>query len=79
LRITDRILDAMGLQTKALDASTWPADLLAAPTLSGVSVTPETALSVPAVTHAVVLISGAVGALPLALNRTEGQGGWAPK
>lgn len=74
MRITDRILDAMGLQTKALDASTWPADLLAAPTLAGVSVTPETALSVPAVANAVALISGAVGALPLALYRTEGQG-----
>lgn len=74
MRITDRILDAMGLQTKALDASTWPADLLAAPTLAGVSVTPETALSVPAVANAVALISGAVGSLPLALYRIEGQG-----
>ncbi|CAJ0861886.1 hypothetical protein AMST5_01438 [freshwater sediment metagenome] len=74
MRITQKILDAFGLQTKALTPDTWPADLLAAPTLSGVSVTPETALSVPAVANAVSLISGAVGSLPLTLYREDGQG-----
>jgi HK97 family phage portal protein len=61
-------------EEKALTPDVWPADLLAAPTLSGVSVTPESALSVPAVANAVSLISGAIGTLPLALYREEGQG-----
>jgi HK97 family phage portal protein len=61
-------------EEKALTPDVWPADLLAAPTLAGVSVTPETALSVPAVANAVALISGAIGSLPLALYREEGQG-----
>jgi hypothetical protein len=70
--ITDRILGSFNLQpstfnlqTKGLDASTFPTDLLSAPTLANVSVTPESALGVPAVINAVSLISGALGSLPL--------------
>lgn len=61
-------------EEKALTPDVWPADLLAAPTLSGVSVSPETALTVPAVSNAVSLISGAIGTLPLTLYKDEGQG-----
>ena len=74
LRITDRILDAFGLTTKALTADTFPLDLLAAPTLAGVSVTPESALGVPAVSNAVSLISGALASLPLEIFREENGG-----
>lgn len=72
------ILDQFGtpidFEAKALDASTWPADLLSAPALSGVSVTPQSALSVPSVANAVSLISGAIGTLPLRIMRDQGKG-----
>lgn len=62
------------LEEKALDSTVFPTDLLASPTLSGPSITPETALSVPAVANAVALISGAIGTLPLYLYREENGG-----
>jgi len=62
------------LTEKALTPENWPLDLLAAPTLSGASITPETAITVPAVANAVQLISGAIGSLPLRLLRDDGQG-----
>jgi HK97 family phage portal protein len=62
------------IEEKALDSATFPTELLAPPTLSGTSITPEIALSVPAVANAVSLISGAIGTLPLYLYREEGQG-----
>lgn len=72
------ILDAYGnpieTETKALDLTNFPFDLLASPVLSGVSVTPQSALGVPAVANAVSLISGACGTLPLWIYREEGQG-----
>jgi HK97 family phage portal protein len=70
------ILDHRGdpIETKALDLTTFPLDLLASPVLSGVSVTPQSALGVPAVANAVSLISGACGTLPLWIYREEGQG-----
>jgi HK97 family phage portal protein len=69
-----KILDALGLQTKALDATTFPFDLLGLPVLSGVSVTPQSALSVPSVSAAVALISSAIGTLPLEIFREENGG-----
>lgn len=71
-----KILDAFGvpIETKALDANSFPLDLLASPVLSGVSVTPQTALNVPAVSNAVSLISGAIGTLPLEIFHEENGG-----
>lgn len=70
------ILDHRGdpIETKALDFSNFPADLLASPVLSGVSVTPQSALGVTAVANSIALISGACGTLPLWIYREEGQG-----
>ncbi|WP_457796639.1 phage portal protein [Methylocystis sp. S23] len=68
------IRKALGVEAKSLDANSFPTDLLAPSVLSGVSVTPQTTLSVPAVANAVSLISGAIGTLPLWIYRDEGQG-----
>lgn len=62
------------VEQKALTPSTFPSDLLFSPSLSGVAVSPETALEVPAVAAAVSLISGAVGSLPLSIFKEEGAG-----
>ncbi len=61
-------------EEKALSASTWPTDLLSEPLTSGVSITPESALRVPAVSAAVNLIAGAVASLPMAIYKDDGQG-----
>ncbi|TPW26381.1 phage portal protein [Pararhizobium mangrovi] len=52
----------------------WPLDLFSAPTISGPSVTSTTALRVPAVLHAVRLISENVGSLPVKVYRHNGDG-----
>jgi HK97 family phage portal protein len=61
------VLDIHGnpIETKALTTDVFPLDLLTTPALSGVSVTAQSALSVPAVSAAVSVISGALGSLPL--------------
>jgi len=74
--LRNKVLHIIGsaLEKKDLTPDIWPADLLATPTLSGASITPQTALAVPAVANAVALISGACGTLPLKLYKDEGAG-----
>jgi HK97 family phage portal protein len=74
MNFKEKLLDKLGLQTKALDFTTFPFDLLATPVLSGVSVTPQSALSVPSVSAAISLIAGAIGTLPLEIFREENGG-----
>jgi HK97 family phage portal protein len=65
------------VEEKALSVSegTWPADLFLAPTASGPSVTPASAMTVPTVSAAVGLISTTVGALPVKVFRKLAEGG----
>lgn len=58
----------------ALSPSTFPLDLLAPLTLSGVYISGDTVLPISAVAAAVSLISGPIVTLTLYLYRDEGQG-----
>ncbi|OAI26963.1 hypothetical protein A1351_14060 [Methylosinus sp. R-45379] len=66
------------VEEKALTLETFPTELLFAPTLSGPSVGPHNAFSVPAVASAIQLISSAIGTLPFSLFRHTDAGGKEP-
>ncbi|TFZ55915.1 phage portal protein [Methylorubrum sp. Q1] len=52
----------------------WPTEWGALPAIAGPAVTPETAMSVPAVKACVELISGAIGSLPVKVYQGKGEG-----
>ncbi len=80
-RVKTTIQSALSLDTKGSIAAPDAALLAlfgAAPSLTGASVTPHSAMGVPAVAAAVTLISDAVGTLPAKLFTKSADGGKEP-
>lgn len=75
--LTRRALEARAVPMSGLaNPTSWFGDLMGGrPSLSGVTVTPESAMSTPAVLNAVTLISKTIASLPLVLLRARAGGG----